>query len=63
MFTVITMAAVGPVSNIHDRMPLILSKDNLNEWIHPNGNPYKIAKMALTKMTMEKAKDYPRSKQ
>lgn len=62
MFTVITRAAVGTVSNIHDRMPLILSKDNLNEWIHPNGDPYKIAKMALTKMIMEKAKDYPSSK-
>lgn len=59
MFTVITRAAVAPVSSIHDRMPLILGKDNLNEWIHPNGDPYKIAKMAITKMIMEKAIDYP----
>ncbi len=58
MFTVITRAAVAPVSSIHDRMPLILGKDNLNEWIRPNGDPYKIAKMALTKMIMEKAIDY-----
>lgn len=59
MFTVITRGSVEPVSRIHDRMPLILSKDNLNEWIRPNGDPYKIAKMALTKMIMEKAMDYP----
>ena len=58
MFTVITRAAVAPVSSIHDRMPLILGKDSLREWIRPNGDPYKVAKMALTKMIMEKAKDY-----
>lgn len=56
MFTVITRAAVAPVSNIHDRMPLILGKDSLREWIRPNGDPYRVAKMALTKMIMEKAK-------
>jgi putative SOS response-associated peptidase YedK len=59
MFTVITRASVDPISRIHDRMPLILSKDNLNEWIRPNGDPYKVSKMALTKMVMEKAMDYP----
>lgn len=59
MFTVITRASVDPVSSIHDRMPLILGKDSLREWIRPNGDPYRVAKMALTKMIMEKAKDYP----
>ena len=59
MFTVLTREAVAPVSNIHDRMPLILGKDSLSEWIRPNGDPNKIAKMALTKMIMEKATDYP----
>ena len=59
MFTVLTREAVAPVSNIHDRMPLILVKDSLSEWIRPNGDPSRIAKMALTKMIMEKAKDIP----
>lgn len=53
MFTVLTREAVTPVSSIHDRMPLILGKDSLSEWIHPNDDPYRIAKMALTKMIME----------
>ena len=53
MFTVLTREAVTTVSSIHDRMPLILGKDSLSEWIHPNGDPYRIAKIALTKMIME----------
>jgi len=31
-----------------------IGKDNLNEWIRPNGDSYKIAKKALKKI-MEKA--------
>ena len=45
-----------------DRMPLILGKESLNDWIRPNGDPQSIAKKALTKMIMEKAKDYPEPK-
>ena len=62
MFTVLTREAVATVSSVHDRMPLILGKDSLSEWIRPNGDPNKIAKMALTKMIMEKAVDYPEPK-
>ena len=43
-------------------MPIILGKDSLSEWIRPNGDPSRIAKMALTKMIMEKATDYPEPK-
>ena len=57
MFTVLTREAVAPVSSIHDRMPVILGKDSLNEWIRPDGDPGRIAKTALTKVLMEKAKD------
>ena len=59
MFAVLTREAVAPVSDIHDRMPLILGKESLNDWIRPNGDPQSVAKKALTKMIMEKAKDYP----
>ncbi len=62
MFAVLTRESVEPVSTIHDRMPLILAKDNLKEWIHPDGDPKKIAKLALTNMVMEKAVDYPEPK-
>lgn len=58
MFAVITRESVAPVSDIHDRMPLILSKESLRDWIRPYGDPSRIVKKALTKMVMEKAGDY-----
>lgn len=62
MFVVITRESVEPVSSIHDRMPLILGKDSLREWVRPDGDPSRIAKKALTNMVMEKSKDYPEPK-
>ena len=62
MFAVITRESVEPVSSIHDRMPLILGKDSLREWVRPDGDPSRIAKNALTNMVMEKAVDYPEPK-
>ena len=62
MFAVLTRESVAPVSDIHERMPLILGKESLTDWIRPNGDPQSIAKKALTKMIMEKAKDYPEPK-
>ena len=59
VFSVLTREAADPIRTIHDRMPLILSKENLKEWIRPDGNPHNIAERALTNMVMEKAKDYP----
>ncbi len=54
MFAVLTREAVAPVRTIHDRMPLILGKENLNDWIRPDGDPHSIAECALTNMVMEK---------
>ena len=48
--------------SIHDRMPLILGKDSLREWVHPDSDPGRIAKKALTNMVMEKAVDYSEPK-
>ena len=62
MFAVLTRESVAPVSDIHDRMPLILGKESLNDWIRPNGDPQSVAKKALTMMIMGKAKDYPEPK-
>lgn len=58
MFAVLTRESVAPVSDIHDRMPLILGKDSLRDWVRPDGDPSRIAKKALTNMVMEKAVDY-----
>ncbi len=62
MFAVITRESVKPVNSIRDRMPLILGKDSLREWVRPDGDPGMIAKNALTNMVMEKAIDYPEPK-
>lgn len=62
MFAVLTREAVAPVSDIHDRMPLIFDNYNLSEWINPYANPFKTAEKALTNMIMEKAKNYPEPK-
>ena len=59
VFAVLTRESVAPVSIIHNRMPVILGKENLREWIRLDGDPHIIAERALTNMVMEKAKDYP----
>ena len=58
VFSILTKESVAPVRTIHDRMPLILGKENLKEWIRPDGNPRIIAERALTNLVVEKAKDY-----
>lgn len=50
------------VSLLRERAVNALGKDSLSEWIRPDGDPNKIVKMALTKMIMEKAADYPEPK-
>jgi len=59
VFAVLTRESVAPVSIIHNRMPVILGKENLKEWVRPDGDPRSIAERALTNLIMEKAKDYP----
>lgn len=39
MFTVLTKEAAGSVKDIHSRMPVVLGKDSLQDWIRPDGNP------------------------
>ena len=59
VFAVLTRESVVPVSIIHNRMPVILGKEHLREWIRPDGDPDSIAAKALTKMIVKKAKAYP----
>ncbi len=37
--SIITTAAVGPLSAVHDRMPLLLSRERWNEWLAPTDDP------------------------
>ena len=55
VFAVLTRESVAPVRTIHDRMPLILGKENLQEWIRPDSDPASISERALTNMIMERA--------
>lgn len=61
MFTVLTKEAVGTVRDIHDRMPVILDKEDVKKWIRPDGDPRSIAEKALTNMVFETAVEYHRS--
>ena len=42
-------------------MPLILDKENILDWIRPNGDPSAIVEKALTNMVIETAVEYHRS--
>ena len=55
VFAVITRDATEELRSIHDRMPVILSREDVESWIKPNGNPAEICKRALTEVVMEKA--------
>ena len=55
VFAVITRDATAELRSIHDRMPVILSREDVESWIKPNGNPAEICKRALTEVVMEKA--------
>jgi len=61
MFTVLTREAAGIVKDIHDRMPVILDKNNIQEWIRPDGDSRAIVEKALHNMVIEKAVEYHRS--
>ena len=55
MFSVITREAVEPVRSIHDRMPLMLKKEDVRDWVRPNTSPSGITERALTDVIMEAA--------
>lgn len=55
VFSVLTRDAVGELRGIHDRMPLMINKDDAEDWIKPNGSPGDISKRAITNVVIEKA--------
>lgn len=61
VFSVLTREAAGIVKDIHDRMPVILDKEDVNDWIRPDGDPSAIVERALTNMVFEKAVEYHKS--
>ena len=55
VFTVLTKAPSEELSQIHDRMPLMLPSDLINDWINPSSKPDDLLSNALTEMVIEKA--------
>ena len=54
-FAVLTRPSGDSISFIHDRMPLILPQDMIDDWIRPDSDPQEIIKHALTDMVCEPA--------
>ena len=57
VFVVLTKAPTVELSKIHDRMPLMLPKDRIEDWINPSSNPEELLSYALTDMIIEKAEE------
>ena len=54
VFAIITKPPTEELSRIHDRMPLILPEDKIDDWISPDKNPDTLIGYALTDMIAEK---------
>ncbi len=53
-FVILTRDPVGELAEIHDRMPLILPENRIDEWINPDSDPGTLLPYALTDMYVEK---------
>ena len=54
-FVILTRDAAEGIRFIHDRMPVIMPKDLVNEWIRPDADPGELVKEALTDIYAERA--------
>ncbi len=55
VFVILTREPGEGIKFIHDRMPLIMPEDLVNEWIWPDADPDELLQHALTDMAFEKA--------
>ena len=54
VFTILTREADMSMREIHDRMPVMIDKGSVRDWINPKGNPESVVERALTEMVSEK---------
>ena len=54
VFVILTKEPTARLSLIHDRMPLMLPEDKINEWINPSSDPEELIHYALSDMVIEK---------
>ena len=62
VFVILTREPGTSVAAIHDRMPLILPEEKIDEWIDPSADPNQVSEFALTEMVAEKASEDSKSK-
>ena len=53
-FIILTREPGEEISFIHNRMPLILPKEKIEEWTDPNSDPQRIIRCALTLMVADR---------
>ncbi len=53
VFVILTKEPTAELGKIHDRMPLILPENKIDEWINPKSNPNEVIKYALSDMVLE----------
>lgn len=61
VFVILTREPGEEIRFIHDRMPLIMPGDYVNEWIRPDAKPEELVEHALTEMVYEKVEAKPES--
>lgn len=55
VFAVLTQEPTDELRQIHDRMPVILPRELIAEWVNPHSNPKELIKKSLTDVVIEKA--------
>lgn len=53
-FVVLTRDPAGELVSIHDRMPLMMPRNMIDEWINPDTDPSALLPLSLTDMIIEK---------
>ena len=53
-FCRITKEPTAELAKIHDRMPVMLPENLINDWINPSSNPDEIIRYSLSDMVIEK---------
>lgn len=54
VFVILTKEPTAELAKIHDRMPLMLPKEKINEWINPSSKPDDLLQYAISDMVVEK---------
>lgn len=55
VFVILTKEPTAALNKIHDRMPLILPQDKIEDWINPTSSPDKLIHYSLNEMILEKS--------